>query len=327
MDKLLKDAIADAKTVRETAMQNAKIALEEAFAPKLQSMLSARINEEDDEEVKDDDETKDENFNFNVDETKDADEDDAEEDETTDEAKKDDGDEDADDAEATDEELDLEAIIKELEAESNEEVDKTKEPFTKKAGDDAGDDVTKVKRNAAVDETKDDEEELDLNELLAELEAEDRKKDDEYDDVDEAKDADADDEKDAVAEVAELKHELSEYRSAVIYLKDKINEINLLNAKLLYTNKLFKKYSLTESQKVKILESLDRTKSVREVKLVYSTLMESFTNASNSNKKKISESFGFASKKSGGTKKAILEEGATYVSRFQQLANIGKKKN
>ena len=46
VNKLLKDAIADAKAVRETAMANAKIALEEAFAPKIQSMLSHKIKEE-----------------------------------------------------------------------------------------------------------------------------------------------------------------------------------------------------------------------------------------------------------------------------------------
>ena len=37
---LLKEAIADAKAVKETALANAKIALEEAFAPRIQSMLS-----------------------------------------------------------------------------------------------------------------------------------------------------------------------------------------------------------------------------------------------------------------------------------------------
>ena len=49
MDSLLKDAIADAKTVRETALENAKLALTEAFTPTLQSMLSQKLREEDDE--------------------------------------------------------------------------------------------------------------------------------------------------------------------------------------------------------------------------------------------------------------------------------------
>jgi len=50
MKDLLKEAIADAKAVRETALANAKLALEEAFTPRLQSMLSAKLAEEMSEE-------------------------------------------------------------------------------------------------------------------------------------------------------------------------------------------------------------------------------------------------------------------------------------
>jgi len=58
MDDLLREAIADAKAVRETALENAKIALEEAFTPRLQSMLSRKIaaEAEDSEEMMDKDE-------------------------------------------------------------------------------------------------------------------------------------------------------------------------------------------------------------------------------------------------------------------------------
>ena len=50
MGDILKEAIADAKAVRETALQNAKVALEEAFTPKIQSMLSSKLKEMDLEE-------------------------------------------------------------------------------------------------------------------------------------------------------------------------------------------------------------------------------------------------------------------------------------
>ena len=46
MDDLLKEAIADAKAVRETALANAKMALEEAFTPRLKSMLAQKIQHE-----------------------------------------------------------------------------------------------------------------------------------------------------------------------------------------------------------------------------------------------------------------------------------------
>jgi hypothetical protein len=277
MDKLLKEAIADAKAVRETALANAKLALEEAFAPKLQSMLTAKINEEEDE-MEDEEETTDEVMYEK---------------------------EDAETEEEMDETLDLDSIIAELENEAKGEDEEAKEEEMDEAKD------------------SDDDEEVDLAELLSVLEGEDEDESEEK--MDEAKDEE--EEKEKMDEIRRLRAELREYRQAVTFLKDKINEINLLNAKLLYTNKLFKNNSLTESQKVKILESLDRTKSVREVKLVYSTLAESLNELKGSTKKKITESLGFASKKSGSTNKTILEEGSTLASRFQTLANINVKKN
>ena len=46
MNDLLKEAIADAKALRATALENAKIALEEAFTPRLKNMLSQKIQSE-----------------------------------------------------------------------------------------------------------------------------------------------------------------------------------------------------------------------------------------------------------------------------------------
>lgn len=296
MDKLLKEAIADAKAVRETALANAKLALEEAFAPKLQSMLSAKLNEEDDE-MEDEDEMTDEGTGMGTDYLGEKGEEgeEAPAEEPTEEAAE------MDDEESTEEALDLEAIIRELEMEAkgeDEEAPAEEEPTTE-----------------AKDE---DDEEVNLDELLAALSEAD---DEEEETKTEAKEDEEDKEK-----VEELMTQLAEYRETVVFLKNKINEINLLNAKLLYTNKLFRNFPLTESQKVKILESLDRTKSVREVKLVYTTLTESLNEVSVKSKKKITESIGLASKKSGSTKKAILEEGSSLAARFQTLANINRKK-
>jgi hypothetical protein len=292
MDKLLKEAIADAKAVRETALANAKLALEEAFAPKLQSMLSAKLNEEDDE-MEDEEDTTDEGTGMNPGYM----EGETEEDEMEEAAE-----EGGEEAEETEEALDLEAIIRELEMEAKgedeEEAPAEEEPKTE-----------------AADE---DEEEVNLDELLASLS--------EADDEDEEKMDEAKDDEEEKEKMDELKNQLEEYRQTVVFLKSKINEINLLNAKLLYTNKLFRNFPLTESQKVKILESLDRTKSVREVKLVYSTLTESLNEIASQPKKKITESLGLASKPAGKTQKAILEEGSSLAARFQTLANINRKK-
>ena len=77
-------------------------------------------------------------------------------------------------------------------------------------------------------------------------------------------------------EVDELKSSLEEHRSVIEELRGKLNEVNLLNAKLLFTNKLFRKYGLNNDQKMKVVEQFDRASNLREVKLVYSTLGESF---------------------------------------------------
>ena len=158
------------------------------------------------------------------------------------------------------------------------------------------------------------EEELDLEAILRELEAED------------AKDKEASHK--MASEIADLQKELAEYRKVVNVLRGKLNEVNLLNAKLLYTNKIFRKEGLTNEQKVSILESFDRAVNVREVKMVYATLAEAMTvTAKTVNKGRTSSSKvvteGLASKPTVSTapKKEILEEN-TVAKRLQQLAGI-----
>jgi hypothetical protein len=157
-------------------------------------------------------------------------------------------------------------------------------------------------------------------------------------DEDDEDDKDDKDDKKTVKENISLKKELAEYRSAVVYLRDRINEVTLLNAKLLYTNKLFKQHSLNNEQKLRVIESFDLTKSVREAKLVYATLAESSnfggkkTVVAPAPKKVMSQTVktiteGLASKPVASTKPtnpAVLTEGAIMANRFQKLAGIRK---
>ena len=122
-----------------------------------------------------------------------------------------------------------------------------------------------------------------------------------------------------------LTEKLKESYSVVKFLRSKINEVNLLNAKLLFTNKLFRNGNLNEGQKLKVIETFDRAKSTREVKLVYTTLAEStMASRSTRNRKAIKE--GFASKAVASTKprRAIISEGADMASRFKKLAGLTK---
>jgi len=183
------------------------------------------------------------------------------------------------------------------------------------AGTDKGETPKLVVTNEAEDEeSKDDDknEVIDLEEILREME-------------DDMKGDDEEKEKEASNEVA-----LNEAYKTIKSLQRTINEVNLLNAKLLFANKLFRAHNMTNEQKVKVIETLDRTKSVREVKLVYSTLAENFkyTTSSNKNaKKSISE--GIASKVTKSTKpataaKQVIAESTDFSDRFKKLAGIIK---
>jgi len=175
------------------------------------------------------------------------------------------------------------------------------------AGTDKGEDPKVVVTNEGEEE---DEDTVDLAEILREME-------DEYGSSEEEPKAES------------LKKDLNEAYQTIRTLQKTINEVNLLNAKLLFANKLFRAHNMTNEQKVKVIETLDRTKSVREVKLVFSTLAENFKYTTSSNKltkKSISE--GIASKAVKSTKpaqsKAVINESANFANRFKKLAGIIK---
>lgn len=399
--KLLKEAIADAKAVKETALANAKIALEEAFTPRLQSILSQKLRAEAEEEENKDavqeeldssdigasDGKEPSGFDAHTDlqgvksvsgepgselddysKVKDLNEEDGEygdmekqdeiaqlkarlaelegeEDENnmSDEFSmgndlEDDGedyevtgDEEEDDDDDDDDDLDLEAIIRELESQMGddetpeegmyEEEDEEKMAKNEnladgsEAGTDKGEDPKVVVTNEEEDKKEETDEVIDLEEILREME-QDMKKDDK-ENVDEEEDKE------------EMKKDLKEAYKTIKSLQKTINEVNLLNAKLLFANKLFRAHNMTNEQKVKVIETLDRTKSVREVKLVFSTLAENFKYSANKvAKKSITE--GIASKVVKSTKpaaaaqKQVIAESADFSNRFKKLAGIIK---
>ena len=120
----------------------------------------------------------------------------------------------------------------------------------------------------------------------------------------------------------EVKAELDEAYKTLSTVKTDLNEVNLLNAKLLYTNKIFRAKNLTESQKVKVLAAFDKAATTKEAKLVYETLSEGL----NEKKSSVNESMiGGASKVAGiaPTKKPILEVNNQFA-RWQTLAGITK---
>jgi hypothetical protein len=102
-------------------------------------------------------------------------------------------------------------------------------------------------------------------------------------------------------------------------LASTLSETKLLNAKLLYTNKIFRAKNLNETQKVKVLEAFDKAASVRDAKLIYETLT-----TVKETKTAVTESMrGMASKAAGMApeKKPILEVNDQFA-RWQILAGI-----
>jgi hypothetical protein len=413
-NELLKQAIADADAVRDMAIANAKIALEETFTPQIKSMLAKRLRAEAMETAEGAEKAKEEPFQDATHVTGGGPEDTSaigtgDNKEPSDAANYssdiDQGGEGETDSSTdwyddwSESDFDLDEVIKELEGDVNalseaeeeeldeakhegeEEKEEMKEGYNEEMHDDEekeeeeekADEAAKVvdptadagtppeaakKHSDAMQKKGDDkpsapavnpmgkaegaedasdphkfamnpaepkmemgygagegegEEELDLEAILRELEAQDAK--------------DTEQKHQMASKMADLQKELAEYRKVVEVLRGKLNEVNLLNAKLLYTNKIFRKEGLTNEQKVAILESFDRAINVREVKMVYATLAEAMTvTAKNAKGRTVSSKVvteGLASKPTPSTapKKEILEEN-TVAKRLQQLAGI-----
>ena len=355
MNKLLKDAIADAKAVRETALAQAKLALEEAFAPKLQSMLSNKIKEEMEEEPEMDPSMDDEAMrmrelaglaekrgeedmdgedmgdddmggeDFSSDDMGGGEEDfssddmGGEEEFSSDEEDMDFGDE------KSDEDEDLEEILRQLEEEEMSTDDEMETEVT-------DEELPMADRNKQNYGQGDMDEEINLDELIQALREEEgdedyEKSDDQGMDTPKHKHGNPDiggkpdpmDEAKKMKKMKKMEEELNEAYDAVRFLREKLSEVNLLNAKLLYVNKLFRKNGLSEAQKVKIIETFDRAKNVRETKLIYATLSESIM-APVKGKKPVVENFASAPVK----KTRVITEGNEQANRFKQLAGIIK---
>ena len=155
--------------------------------------------------------------------------------------------------------------------------------------------------------------ELDLDSIIREIEG-----------LDEEEDNDEGEEMKENEELEEVKKSLEEHREVIVHLREKINEVNLLNAKLLYTNKLFRNHNLNDGQKLKVVETFDRATNLREVKLVFTTLAESFGEVRIAKKRSVNESVASKAVASTKPKQEIVEESNDVADRFKQLAGLIK---
>ena len=387
---LLREAIADAEQVRETAIANAKLQLEETIAPTIKAEITKALSqsEEEVEEAHDpqrgaraqdfaevgegveaSDEVEDDASEVeivNEDEVSEETEEISEEAETAEsvdeieitvrgatttvsgselnaphirEEEEEDDEEDMEDMEDMDDEeaeededledLDLEAIIRELQREvdalgdDDDDDDEEEEEVPPMEDDEDEEEVEEGDEEEEDEEEEDEEDEveegtedLDLDAILREIEAELSDEDD----------------TELAQENTKLQGELDEYRKAVELLRGKLNEVNLLNAKLLFTNKLFKGKELSQEQKIHVVETFDLAMTIREVKLLYATLAEATINVPAKKKQTTSSTEviaeGIASKVVGGTAPTseVIEEDqfAGFRNRMKQLAGINE---
>jgi hypothetical protein len=339
---LLKEAIADAKAVKEAAIANAKVALEEAFTPFLKEKLALTLSEMDED----------------LDE---AETDELEEYLLNNPSPEGEGNafsrqphgnlEEEDDM--TEGEMDLEELLRELEEDSDtmyeEEITEAEEGGDEEGGDEEVtlEDMTEDDLKALIEdvisdmieageleagegageemgseEEMEDSEEVDLDELLYEIKKEKMKKmrpsaKAETEELEEAKKK----AKKAEMEKEKAEKELKEALETIKSIQSSLQEVKLLNAKLLYTNKIFNSRNLTEDQRIKVLTSFDKAASVKEAKLVYETLLEGLKPKRTPIKEHM---LGSASRTVINNAKQPIIESNDQFARWQKLAGIKK---
>ena len=385
---LLKEAIADAKSVKEVAIANAKLALEEAFTPFLKDQLSAKLQEMDDEDVKkeeieeveevtaegkkkEDEVVKEDEVNLDellaelensdIDEAKNSEDkedikdmsqrkkdkaDPMKEDERTDAEQEgyEDGMEDEKE-DMDDEEIDLEDmseddlkgfiedVIKDMVADGEIE-----------PGDEFVEDEVEVEDSIEIEDVEDVDVDVEIDEEMKASEKNDEKVKEAKVDLDEEskKEKEEGDDREPYSKRSkasqmtldmsrtgkgdsQMVKELEAALASVNELKTELNEVNLLNAKLLYTNKIFKAKNLTEDKKVKVLKAFDKAVDVRQAKTIFETLTEGLVDKVS--KPSINESIkrGSSSKATGlepkATKQPIIESNEVF-DRMRKLAGL-----
>ena len=336
---IFQEAVEEAKTIREAAIANAKAALEESFMPHVKEMLSTKLQEMD-EETEDLEENElpiseeEESFDLPLEEEEMSDDDDLNLDEILAELERENLGEEEEELNESEEEEDLDEAKKKDKEEKDDKKDKPKSKPKEEKEDDEDEEVGEMTVDelrefivSVVDELQgNEEEEMPMDspegEEMEDFSTDPSMSNEEEPTMAEDRLYELKREKDLIKKkLKETETKLNESLKTIKTLLKEQNETNLLNAKLLYMNKIFKSaQSLTESQKLSIIDTLDKASTVKEAKLIYETLNNSIKSKSTIKKSPIKESLGLSSKPIGSTKKII--EADPIVARWQKLAGL-----
>jgi len=337
---LLNEVIADAKAVRETAVQTAISRLKETFEPTVRNLISQKLREEDEE--MDTEETPAPEMEAPAPEPAPEEEEPVEEDmdDYTDDTYDpvfeeedylDNGEEDEELLAQILDELDSEEMYSDLEDETiiPEEEEEMDMPTEGEDSDMSEEDLDQM--IAELEDEMKNEEDSEEEKVMESLRRRSKLKtgrgltkestlawgDEDYDMQD--------DFGKVVSENRQLKRQLQgakrhlqEAYKAINTQKKAINEVNLLNSKLLFLTKITSKHQLSPQKQVKILEAFDRAQTVREVKLVYATISESLSRDSKAKARGITESASRPARSVGKT----LNEQYEFAPKWKKLAGI-----
>ena len=119
-----------------------------------------------------------------------------------------------------------------------------------------------------------------------------------------------------------LENKINKYGTVIEQLKEKLDESNLTNAKLLYQNRILNSVSLNERQKEKIVETISNAKSVEEARIIFETLQSS---VGSTKKRKMPESLNEVVSRSSSAFLPRREERAKsdpFADRMKALAGL-----
>lgn len=353
---MLEEAIAEAKQLREAAIQNAYKQLEESLTPSIKEMLATQLEEENEVNLEEEEESIEEATNSGFKEVKPSnlkEEDESEEEDAAEESEEDadaaesDAEAAEDDAEASEEDAE-EAGEEAAEAEETSDDTKLADITLGDLKDLVADLVATGAGEAAPEgdlgadmEPGDVEgmgdEEAPIEDPAAEVGADvpgetGEEEDDEIDISEILKELELEEKQEPKAEKEEKKEEkgtekqLQEALNTIKELRKTVAEVNLLNGKLLYTTRVLKHAGLSESKKAYAIKQIDKATSVKQIKESFNNITEGVAATSRKRGQLMEHRARQAASKPAGKstapKKEVIAESNDVVKRMQYLAGI-----
>jgi hypothetical protein len=125
-----------------------------------------------------------------------------------------------------------------------------------------------------------------------------------------------------VFENKQLKGKLNNYKDVVRSLKENVQDVNLSNARLLYTNRVLRNTSLNERQKERIVEAISSAGSVEEAKMILETLQSTVQSTPKRSPQSLSEAITHRSSVLRASRGDSQSKSDPFSERLKKLAGI-----